>query len=99
MSTIPAAMQGIVYISSGRNDHLRQQKYNKVLDLWDFHIMIIALCRIIMPVSMWRFMHPSKLHVSKNSTMPYDRPLLTESTATLLYVYLTLQVRYLPFKK
>lgn len=49
---MPAAMQGIVYISSDRNDRLRQQKYHKVLDLWDFHIMIIALCRIIiMPVS------------------------------------------------
>lgn len=76
---MPAAMQGIVYISSDRNDRLRQQKYNKVLDLWDFHIMIIALCRIIMPVSMWRSMHPSK-----NSTMPYDRPLLTESTANFV---------------
>lgn len=81
---MPAAMQGIVYISSDRNDRLRQQKYNKVLDLLDFHIMIIALCRIIMPVSMGRFMHPSKLHVSKNSTMPYDRPLLTESTANFV---------------
>lgn len=92
---MPAAMQGIVYISSDRNDRLRQQKYNKVLDLWDFHIMIIALCRIIMPVSMWRFMHPSKLHVSKKLI---DH-CLQNPQQTLLYVYLTLQVRYLPFKK
>lgn len=38
---MPAAMQGIVNISSDRNDRLRQQKYNKVLDLWDFHISTV----------------------------------------------------------
>lgn len=41
--------------------------------------------------------HPFKVNVPKNSSTPYDRPMLKEFITTFILMYLTCHVRYLPF--
>lgn len=47
-----------------------------------------------MLVPRW-FLLPSKLHISKISNMPYDRPCLRSLYPPLLLLYITCQVRYM----